>query len=339
MKIGVIGDIHLKDSLGYSDYIADRRTSEKKKIFDTIVEKFSSCGLIIFMGDQLNGRNNPSEVIREFVELLERFDKQEIVVLAGNHEKSGDGKTAVDFLKEVKKDNWTIVNDSIETSKDKKFVYCPYFYKGELGLKTDASAAKKVMSQLKSAKILFVHQAISDTMVNGTTTNLFKEIILPKNELEKKYQLVVGGHIHSPQTEGRTIITGSVINQEVGEHEKYIWRIDSTTMKVEQIKLPGRGIYKLENPTLEQIAEIDDGNIVKVILTEKISKDKVDEIREKIERFDAHLLLEQYPTERRKTVVADNLLDYTVVQLLEVYANEKKIDINKLKSAFELVKV
>jgi len=35
--------------------------------------------------------------------------------------------------------------------------------------------------------------------------------------------------------------------------------------------------------------------------------------------------------------VTDNLLDYDIVKLLEVYAKEKKVDFNKLKSAFELI--
>ena len=52
-------------------------------------------------------------------------------------------------------------------------------------------------------------------------------------------------------------------------------------MKVQKIKLPGRGIYKLEDPSLEEVEAIGKNNIVKVIITDK--KIDIDELKEKLQ--------------------------------------------------------
>jgi len=334
-KILVIGDIHLKENLGYSQYVKDGRASEKQEILDFIVEQSTDCNTVVFMGDQLNGRNNPSDVIRELVEFIERFNGKKIFIISGNHEKSGDGKTAIDFLKEINNKDWTIITNEIKKVGD--LTFCPYFNKSELGVKTDLSATKKIMEQLEKNDMLFVHHAVSGTTTtSGVETTIFHEPILPKKELEKLFKLVVGSHIHSPQADGRTIVAGSIFNQEAGEHGKFIWKIGEK-LSVEQIPLPGRGIYKFENPTPEDLVTLRNTNIVKVIMTTKGSKEALEEIRKELEKFDASLLLEQYPSERKKMAVADNILDYDTVKLLEVYSVEKQIDINKLRAAFALI--
>jgi DNA repair exonuclease SbcCD nuclease subunit len=99
--IGIIGDLHFKESLGYAEYIKDHRVGEKKKILDFIVEEFSDCDAVVFMGDQLNSRNNTSEVIRDFVSFVERFDGKEVFIIKGNHESTPHGRSAIDFMKEI----------------------------------------------------------------------------------------------------------------------------------------------------------------------------------------------------------------------------------------------
>jgi len=69
-KIGIIGDAHFKDNLSYSEYVKDQRIPEKKEILDFIIKSFSDCDSVVFMGDNLNSKNNSSEVIREFVEFV-----------------------------------------------------------------------------------------------------------------------------------------------------------------------------------------------------------------------------------------------------------------------------
>ena len=84
IKIGVVGDMHMREKLGYADYFEDKRTKEKEGVLDYIVDKFKECSAIVFLGDQLNSRNNTSEVIKEFVSFVERFANKEVYILAGN---------------------------------------------------------------------------------------------------------------------------------------------------------------------------------------------------------------------------------------------------------------
>lgn len=75
--------MHLRERMGYADFLPDGRKKEKEEVLNTIFDLSKGCDRVIFLGDQLNGRNNPSEVIREFVHYIERF-KQEVFILAGN---------------------------------------------------------------------------------------------------------------------------------------------------------------------------------------------------------------------------------------------------------------
>ncbi len=167
------------------------------------------------------------------------------------------------------------------------------------------------------------------------STNEFKEVILPKKELEKRYKLVVAGHIHFPQIKGKTIITGSVFTHDTGEKEKFIWKISTKTQEVEQIKLPCREIWKVENPTGPQIEAIDSSSIVKCIITSRGTD--IEQIKKDLSRFDAHLLLEQYPNERTKVHFEEGALDLTVPNLLKVYAEERGLDLNKLMEGYSMI--
>lgn len=333
----VIPDTHFKENLGYADYIYDRRIPEKQEILDFIVEQSYDCDKVIFMGDVFNKRNNPSVVIKEVVRFIKRFDGKQIYILAGNHDKVGSGRSSIDFLKEMKNKDWHVITDKIQNIN--KITYCPYFSRAELNAKDNIVATKKIMKQLHGGDILFVHHAISDTLINEKqTTDIFNEPVLPKKELEKRYKLVIGGHIHKPQASGKTIVTGSIFNNEVGEAQKYIWKVDESNLSVQQIKLPGRGILGLENPNIEDLDKIDKHNIVKVVFTNKEKKKEVEELKEKLEKFDAYLFLEQYPRQRKKIHFEEGMLDMPIEKLLECYAKERKVSLKKLQEAFELIK-
>lgn len=336
-KILVIGDLHLKDNLNYSEHIVGGRDSEKKEIFDFIVESSKDCTDIIFLGDNFNSRNNSSETNREFVELLERLDSKEIYVLVGNHEKKGDGKTAIDFLKEVKHPNWHIFTKPHDMQIGSlKASFLPYMLKSELGTENDEQSTAKITKDLPGGDILFAHYAVSDTSFNGLSTNALKEVVLPKEKLEKKYKLTITGHIHTHGVFGRTILTGSVFNNEVGETEKIILKIDED-LKVEQIKLPGRGIYKATDPTPDFLSKIPKESIVKVVLTDKSIN--IDEIKKDIKKFDASLLIEQYPNERRKmNDIQNSAMDFSVESLLKLYSKERSISYEKLLFGLQLIK-
>jgi len=336
MKILVIGDTHWKDSLSYADYISDRREGEKKEILDFIVGESKDCEHVVFMGDFFNSKNNSSEVNRQTVELLERFGTKEVYIISGNHEKKGDGKTAIDFLGEVKKPNWHIFSEiNCMTAENIKIVFLPYMLNSELDVETSEEATKHIMGNLDGGDILFAHHAISGTSFNGIKTETLHEVVLPKGELEKKFKLVVAGHIHQPQQVDRTVVTGSVFTDYVGEIEKFIWKIDEN-MTVEKIKVPAREIHKLENPTLKQLTKLPKNSIVKIILTDK-SID-VDELKVVADGFDASLIIEDYPNERKKMHIEEGAIDFNIESLLKLYSEAKGVELPKLLKGLELIK-
>ena len=337
--IGVIGDTHFREFLSYEAYISDRRVSEKKEILDFIVESFKDCKHIVFMGDIFHSKNNSSVTYKEFVEFIERFDDKELYILSGNHEKKGDGTTAIDFLKEIQDKNWHIftkLNPISVKIEELNIDFLPYMLNSELEVTNYEDATKAIMKQLSGGDILFAHHAISDTSFNGIKTNLLNEVVLPKDKLEKKYKLTIAGHIHEPQEVGQTIITGNVFTTNVGEIEKFIWKIKSD-LSVEKIKLPGRAIYKIENPTNKQLSDIKKDSIVKIIITDK--KIKIEELKEKLKRFDSSLLVENYPSTRKKMHIEDGAMDFRLESLLKLYSEERKVNYSKLLKGLEIINV
>jgi DNA repair exonuclease SbcCD nuclease subunit len=333
----VIGDLHFRESMSYADHIDDRRIGEKKEVLDFIVKQAEDCTDVVIVGDALNLRNNPSEVIREFVAFIERFADKQLYIIAGNHEKRGNGKTAIDFLGEIDKPNWHIMaRPSAFEISGLKVDFLPYMTKHELGVQDNVEGAKLCIDALHGGDILFHHHAVSDTVSHEVMTNLFNEIVLPKTAVEKKYKLVVGGHIHTPGEYGKTVVTGSVFNADMGETKKYVWKIDPKTIKAKKIALPGRGIYKLVNPTEKDISQILVHNIVKVIVTDR-SID-VEAIKKLLSKHDAHLIVEQYPDERERVHFEDGAIDLSVEHLIDIYAEAKKVNKDVLLKGYELIR-
>lgn len=338
MLIGCIGDLHLKESLGYSDYVKGGRSPEREEVLNFIVESLKDCDTIVFLGDLLNSRTNTAPVIRTLVNFIERFNGKEVYIIGGNHEKFGDGRSALDFLAEVKNPKWHIITREILSVGGMTFL--PSFLKSERGKESNEEFIKEILSLIPKGNILFHHFAVSDTLTNsGISVETFTEPIFSRKDLEMKYKLVVGGHIHSAQCVGKTVVVGSIFNNEVGEKEKYVWTIDDK-LKVNQIKLPGRGIYKLENPTDEELDKIEAGNIIKVILTKKLSFQRSEEMRDNLTKFDAFLISEQIPRERKRINYGSGeaVTEFTIEQLLEIYAQERDISLDKLKLGFELIR-
>ena len=339
-KILIIGDTHFREKLTYSEYIRDGREAERKAILDKIVDSASDCEAVVLLGDCFNGKNPPAGVIKDFVTFIESFGDKEIFIISGNHSKRGDGTTALDFLKEItNKPNWHVFTSPAEIKLDgKKLFFLPYMFRSELGVGTDEEAAKKIMGAIPKCDVIFLHHAISDTVNNDGTvngsTNIFQEAILPKKELEKKATLVVGGHVHHPRAYGKTLVAGSVFSSHAGETEKFVYKLHDFE-SIEGIRLPGRHIYKLENPAPEDLANYPKNSIMKVILTDKSIP--VEKTKDAMKRFDAHVLMEQYPAERKKMDMS-GALDFNIENLLKVYAEAKGVDLTLLMDGFELIK-
>lgn len=340
-KILVVGDLHMRPLRGYADLIEDKRKAEEQQILDFIVEKSKGCDLVVLLGDELNSRNNTSEVTKQFTNFLERFDGKEVFITVGNHNKSVDGSTSLDYLKEVKNKKWHIITQGVEVWENLCFV--PYASKNELGCDTSADATKKLMKYINAveADVLFAHLSISGSQTtSGGQIDLFDEIILPRAKLEKKFKQTFSGHIHNPIQQDNVVVAGSVFNDEVGELRKYIWTIDND-MQVEQIPLPGRSIYKLQDPTFDELVMIPPSNtIMKVVLTKKIDDEQMEKIKKQLKKYDAHVLIEQYPNERRKLIAIEDgksILDFDMPELLKIYAKQNKKDYAQLVKGWQLI--
>lgn len=340
-NILIIGDIHMKDSLGYADYITDNRIAEKQRILDFIVEKSKDCGKVVYLGDNLNGRTNSPHVIKEFVRFLERFSDKKLYILAGNHEKFGDGRSAIDFLKEIKNPNWHIITDIVETIDD--ITFCPYFTKAELKAKSKKEALAAILKKLKPANMLFHHHAMTTGKIVaglGIANEHLLEPVLPIDKLKKLYKFIVGGHIHTPtRVCEQVLVAGSIFTNEIGEVKKYIWKINEKYELTDYL-LPTRGLYKFENPTDAEFEKIPKESIVKLTLTKQLSTQEMLTLKEKLSKFDAYLLLERIPRQKKKLHYGggESLLEFDIEKLLETYSEEKKVDLALLKRGFELIK-
>jgi len=334
-KMLIIGDMHLRDSLPYSEYIDGGRKKEKDEILEFIVNQSLECDCVVFLGDFFNSKNNSSEVNKQAVEFLEKFTN-DVYIISGNHSKKGDGTTALDFLKEVKNKNWHIYT-KIESTViyGKEVCFLPNMLNSELGVCNRDEATDEILKRIGTGDILFVHHAISGTTFNGIKTEILSEVVLPREVLEKSFRLVVGGHIHDPQEVGKTLIAGGVFTSTVGEIERFIWKIDDD-LSIEKIKLPCREIHKVENPTIESLGKIKRNSIVKVVLTKKDEID-IEDLKKELSKFDAYLLVENYPNKRKKAHIEEGAFDFSLSALLKLYSDEKKIDYNKLIKGLELI--
>jgi len=341
-SILIISDLHL-GRFGYSEYIKDERISEKKEIFDFIIEQSKDCEQIVFLGDIFNTKNPLSETVKEFTSFLERFENKEVFMISGNHCLKATGETAIDYLKEISNKKWHIITGKPQKIGD--YVFAPYLTKNLLECENNTEAKNKLMELLPSGKILFHHFSMTGTKTSsGMSTDFFDEIVLDYKELSKKYDYLFGGHIHQTNIiTNNIIVPGSIFHNEIGEDkDKFIFKITigEDGEEINKITLPGRKIYKLENPTIQTLEKIEKGNIIKIVLTEKKTAEEIETLKKKANKFDAFILVENIAKERKKMHIDSNrkITDFSIENLLELYSKERNIDLEKIKKGFSLIR-
>jgi DNA repair exonuclease SbcCD nuclease subunit len=209
--------------------------------------------------------------------------------------------------------------------------------KSELGAETNEEGTKLMMKNLSGGDILFMHHAMKGFMANGIKTDTFGEPLFSQIALEKLYKLVVAGHVHDPQVKGRTIITGSVFKEIIGETEKFIWKINPEDGLFEKIALPGRPIIKVWGDDIaEKLRTTPQNSIVKTVVTSK-SVD-IEDLKKKLKKFDASLLIEDYPNTRVKAHIKNGAFDFSIETLLKLYSEERKVDYQRLLNGLFLIK-
>jgi calcineurin-like phosphoesterase family protein len=338
MKILCIGDLHFKAEYPYSELISDGRKAERAAVLKVMHDAAKTCDAVVLMGDVLDKKNNPSSVIKEMVEFLHGFGDKTVYIISGNHCIYEGDRTALDFLIGIKS-NWRVVTPKTGLLYEEGLLFVPYHTNASLGSNSIEDATKELIRRIESkikatnANAMFVHHMLSGTF----PTEGVNEIVLPNEYLSNFFKIIVAGHIHSPSVYGSTFLVGNVFSHEVGEEEKFIWKFETNDGSYEKISLPVRPIYKLMNPSLEELDVLPEKSIVKVILTEK--GQDIEMIKAKLLWFDAHLLVEQYPNERTKMHLSENsTLDLSIESLLDLYATQKEKDPLRLKEAFKILK-
>jgi DNA repair exonuclease SbcCD nuclease subunit len=335
MKICLIGDQHHRLELPYAAAFADGRRGEWEEVVATIHMASEKADLVILMGDNLNARHNHSSVLADFINFLQGFRKP-VKILVGNHERYGFS-TALDFLDNAMKENWAVYTTPcgrVEV-QGTTIAFIPYMTPAMVeGATSNEDAVRLFMGSLPNADIAVMHQGITGAKVHGTMVDLFNEMVFPKEELEKKYKKVFSGHIHQAQKVGKKIqMTGSIFTMEVGEHSKSIFMYDTETGDTEEIALPVRGIYLVEDNM--DMSKIPDKSIIKYVVTDK-SID-LDKKKKEMERFDASFVLEKYPMERRKMHVTEGAMDLDINSLLAMYAKSRQIEYTILREGLDLL--
>jgi predicted phosphodiesterase len=342
-KILIIGDMHFRLEKPYGSLFKDGRKGEWEEIKTRIIEAAKDCDSVILLGDNFNLRHNNSEVIREFVEFLQAFGEKEVYVISGNHEKVGT-RTALDFLKQLNHKNWIVMTEPSYIHGDGYgMTFIPYMTPATLGVETNEQGAQKLLEFARehhTPGYAFCHHALSGKTSDGIDCSTFNEIVLPRDEVSKLFKKTLYGHIHTSEVSGNLIGTGSVPTQEVGEIEKFIWTLDTDTDEVEKIKLPCKGIYKavITKKTFEKLDTVDipEHSIVKAIVVEDGIELK--DLEEKLQRFDAFMIVEQIPHRRQKVHFEEGKMDTSVEGLMKVYAEAKNINLSDLLEGLELIK-
>jgi len=339
MKILCVGDPHFRESLPYSGLFPDRRKGEVQAVLDATVQASENCDAVVLLGDCFDTLNPSADVIRAFTAFVERFEGKEVYILSGNHDKNAKGVATIDYLREVRNPKWHIITNTVEAIDG--LVFCPYFFKQELGVNTNEEAQILLTEQLPSGKILFVHHAISKTFTNGgQSTSIFNEVVLPMELLQERFHWILGGHIHKNQRYGsHTVVAGSLFTQEAGDGIKSVWVLDTEKDEIKEIPLPVRPIIRLENPSLLDLMYLPRHCILKMVFTQK-QLNSMDEYREFAKcHSDAFILQEQYPRERLKKLADDmDLMDATLSKLIRMYAVQKKLDPEILIKSWEKIK-
>lgn len=343
MKILIVGDQHFRYQLPYASALPDGRKGEWNAVKQAIVDAGEECQAIILMGDNFNSKHNHSAVNAEFMQFLQSFGDRHIYMIAGNHERFGT-ETAIDFIKEMNHPKWHVYTEptlEVIAGSATTVQFIPYMTPGSIDTINVEDATKKVMGMISPAHYCFHHHIVESTEWGSGDSSIVNEIVLPK-EIEEKYDLVFGGHIHQPsKVTDKVYVTGNIFTNEVGEHSKSVFVLDTVTNTVEDIPLPVRGIYKVDitSSQLNIPAEIPNNSIVKVtVLDRTLQGAGVEALRAQCERFDACVLVEQYSKKRTKVKLQDaGGLDLSIDSLLKVYSEVKKVPLTDLTAAMALL--
>lgn len=334
MKLLVVGDQHFRYELPYASAIPDGRRSEWEAVKQTILETAKRVDAVVLCGDNLNSRHNHSSVIHEFVEFLKGFGNKPLHIITGNHERFST-HTALDFLQKIGMPNWHIYTDiatDVQLADGVNATFIPYVTPAMLGAVTKEEAQEKLFAKLKKGDVAFAHHAVT----GAKSTEFFNEIMLDQDKMGSLFKMTFFGHLHKAERLRSNVQgTGNIFTHEVGEPSKSIWILDGDA--VEEIKLPVRGIYKVDwsEDVEKTFGGIPANSIVKCIVT--VRGTDIELVKEALKRFDAGIVVEQYANERAKVHFEGGGMDLSVESLLGMYSQAKGLKHEDVMAGFNLI--
>lgn len=340
MKLLLVGDPHFRYQLPYAQALEDGRKGEWNAVKEMIHTEAEKCDAVILFGDNFNSKHNHSSVNTEFVEFLNKFGTKDVYMIAGNHERFGH-ETALDFIKAMDVPNWHVYTEPthIQVASGESFQFLPYMTPGTVQASNNEEARDTVMSLLKPAHYLFHHHIVESTKWEGGDSSIVNELVLPAT-VEENYNMVFGGHIHqASRVTDKTWVVGNIFTNELGEHEKFIFTLDTTTNTVEQKKLPCRPIYKVEVKQGVSYADIPTYAIVKATVHDPFFVGQRAHISGVLfAHVDAFVLVEQFSKQRKRVDLATTgALDLSIDNLLKIYCDQRKVSFPDIRTAFDLL--
>jgi len=289
-KWGVTGDIHLRmfEDREYDDNGIPLKLSEVLNTFEDVCKycRKNKIEKVAILGDVNDTKEMAAvDAFSIFKKILEKYSDITFYIIYGNHDmtsKTGE-RTAIDLLAGPK--NVITINKPTTYGN---ITFLPYVHKGLVDVLTD----------LPDNNILMSHFGVSDAQLsNGRSLRSS----ISSGDL-KKWQLVLCGHYHKPQTVDNLWYVGSLIpltRAEHGEIKRFLI-VDDETLEVESIETTGYRKYfdftidKIEDKDtiIEEATRLkNEGNFVTIrnklpeIITEIEDKDikVVDEYEEEFE--------------------------------------------------------
>ena len=275
MKFALTADIHLS-RYGQDKVEEDGLPERLHSIKETLYNMADYClnhdvHYIVISGDIIHTKSLIYTIAQELMLNYINHFNMEFIIIDGNHDLSGKGKTAISALRFIMASEAVWVSQVPQVLPVNKDVLCiPYSY--------------DVVNQVKtnSSKILISHFGLSEGILNSGIS-IISDISI--NNLVGKYELVLLGHYHKPQEiirdDIRVYYVGSPIQLDWGEkgEEKRFLIVDTDTLDVQSIPTVG---YKKhiefeidsQNKTaiLEEATKAQEaGHHIKILKTENMT--------------------------------------------------------------------
>jgi len=279
MKFLFTADIHLS---GYSqDKIVNNLPERLNSIQRVLIDMADYCiehdiSTFVIGGDTLHGKSIIHALAQSIMlDFFRQYQEEiEFIILDGNHDLSGRGKDSVSALKSL--DNEPNV---MRVGKERRF--------GEILIVPYMPNMVEVIKKHK-AKYLISHFGLSEGVLNNGMS-VVSDVSLA--DLDGKYQYVLLGHYHKPQSIKRETIelfyVGSPIQIDWGEknEEKRFLVVDTENDLIESIPTTGYTKYceftiteENKDDLLKQAAQLkEEGHMVKIVKSVDVNTSDIED--------------------------------------------------------------